>query len=544
MAVSQSANVRRSPLWLAVHCLHWPLRALSPRAGEEGSDALHERPAVKGHHPSVALSSDDNNVDATSIHHQPLAVADRQQVCACNSAAAALGVSVGMPSAVAAALLNRPLLMRDIKREQALLQALCEACYGVTPYVMSANELIGGRAQAGVALEVSRCLRLFKGSTGVVTQVRQLLQALDFDACWAWAHTAEAAWLLAIAHGASHRYMPAGALQPRLALEAVYALPLSSVPALGKDIERLQAMGFSHLGELCRQAETFRAIKKRLLPSSIDYLEALLGSEAQGSLFQTAPAYFEPTLNFDEGVDAEYPITTIEWLQPVVDVLLERLAVFLVKHQCQVQHLQWQLYNIQHERHVLDIHLERMHHDTTLAADITRIHLEQQGLPFEVDRLELHCADLQALQINTQPLWEESAYKNREALARLSARLQSRMGDEAFFKVSCRDAILPEACLQKIAVQESACSQLPEGVASKHRPMWLLEPPEKIHRHNGQLNWQGVLEIISEPERIQTGWWQHACARDYYIARRDDQQLLWLYHDLHQHCWYVHGVFG
>ncbi len=533
------------PLWLAIACLHWPLRALSTKAITVGANDLLDQ--YGNHHQGEVLESKHlhlSNHGQVTEESPPLAVADQQYVCACNSAAEALGVSLGMPSAVAASLLNKPLLVRDGKREAALLDALCEACYSITPYVINASQLMMRGAQAGVVLEVSRCQRLFKGSTGIAKQVRQLLQAFDLEAHWAWAHTAEAAWLLSQAHAAPLSQPPAGAEQAAEALAAIYALPITSAEALADDIERLQAMGFSQLGELCRKGESFRAITKRLSPSSIDYLEALLGGGAQGSLFQAPPAYYQPTLSFCEGLDAEYPIATIEWLQTLIDALLQQLTAFLVRHQYQVQHLQWRLYSIRHDCHKLDIHLERMFADATLAADITRIHLEQQGLPFEVDRLELQCVNLQPLQINSQPLWEEPTHKNREALARLSARLQGRMGDDAFFKVSCADGILPEACMQKIPVQESACSQLPEGVSNKHRPMWLIEPPEKIHMHNGQLNWQGVLEIISEPERIQTGWWQQACARDYYVARRDDQQLLWLYQDLHQQSWYVHGVFG
>lgn len=509
------------PLWLAVYGLHWPLRAL-----------LGAQPASQVKEAA-----------------QPYIVADQQWVCACNAAAQALGVSVGMPSAVAAALVNQPLLKRNHKQEAELQQALCEACYSVTPYVLSANELMGTRGnslavQAGVALEVSSCLRLFNGLEGIVQQVRKRLHALNIDAYWAWAHSAEAAWLLSRQQAVPYTLAPAGALAPKAALAALYALPIEAAAPLEDDIERLLAMGFSTLGELCSTASTWRAIKKRLSITSMDYLEALLGCEAQGALFQARPVYYQQELSFSEGIDAEYPISAIEWLQTLIEALLQRLTVFLVKHQCQVQHLRWRLYNIAHEHHTLDIHLERLFSDATLAADITRIHLEQQGLPFEVDRLELHCQSLQPLQIENHTLWAEPSQQNREALARLNAKLQSRMGDTAFYKVSCCDELLPEACVQKIPVQEQASSHLPQGITQKYRPMWLLEPPEKIHRRNGQFYWHGQLEILSEAERIQTQWWLQAAARDYYIARRDDQQLLWLYHDMHRDDWYVHGVFG
>ncbi|HEY7774625.1 MAG TPA: DNA polymerase Y family protein [Marinagarivorans sp.] len=506
-------------LWLAVHCLHWPLRAL-----------------LTAPKPTTPLA----NIDSSE---QPLAVADQLRICAFNEAAAAQGVTLGMPSAVASALLNTPLLTRDLNCEAALLQQLCEACYAVTPYVIPANQLIEKGAN-GVALEVSRCLSLFNGPKGIAQEVRKHLQTLEIEAHWAWAHTAEGAWLLSYTSNRPTHQPPAGGEQAQEALRQLYALPIADITALGEDRNRLQAMGFNRLGELCSSTNEWRAIKKRLSASSIDYLEAVIGSEAQASLFKARPAYYQQALSFCEGLDAEYPISSLEWLQTLTEALLQRLAEFLMRHQCQVQHLQWRLYNIQHDYQILDVHLERIFSDTVLAADITRIHLEQRGLPFEVDRLELHCPTLQALQINSQPLWAEPKQHNRESLARLAAKLQSRMGDASFFKVSCKDGILPEACTEKISVLQQANSQLPGEITYKHRPLWLVEPPAAVNIKGGQLYWQGLLEIISQAERLQTQWWQKACARDYYIARRDDHQLLWLYQDLHQQRWYIHGVFG
>lgn len=532
-----SRTAPSSPLWLAVYCRHWPLRALT------------------GAIPTSPVRGDDNatlhaaNDAPSTIEDQPHAVMERQLICDCNAPAAALGVSIGMSSAVAATLLNAPLLNRDPKREALLQQALCEACYSVSPYVVSATDLIGARANgitvpAGVALEVSSCLQLFKGIEGIIEHVRQCLSPLAIEAYWAWAHSSEGAWLLSKAEAAPLQLPPGGACQPKAALLKIYALPLSTVAALGADIERLQAIGFNTLGDICSSANTWHAIKKRLAISSITYLEALLGGEAQGSLFHTRPAYFQPALSFSDGLDAEYPINTIEWLHPLTEQLLARLTAFLIKHQCQVQHLHWRLYNIGHDCHSLDVHLERLFSDAALAADITRIHLEQQGLPFEVDRLELHCQNLQPLHTESHALWAEPSQQNREALARLNAKLQSRMGEGAFYKVSCCDGLLPEACMQKINVQQAASSKLPRGIAQKYRPMWLLEPPESIEQRGGELYWHGQLVIISEAERIQTNWWQKAAARDYYLAKRDDQQLLWLYQDLHRSQWYVHGIFG
>ncbi|MDE2146376.1 MAG: DNA polymerase Y family protein, partial [Burkholderiales bacterium] len=38
------------------------------------------------------------------------------------------------------------------------------------------------------------------------------------------------------------------------------------------------------------------------------------------------------------------------------------------------------------------------------------------------------------------------------------------------------------------------------------------------------------LQLVSGPERIETGWWDGEPAlRDYYIAQADDGALVWIY---------------
>jgi protein ImuB len=38
------------------------------------------------------------------------------------------------------------------------------------------------------------------------------------------------------------------------------------------------------------------------------------------------------------------------------------------------------------------------------------------------------------------------------------------------------------------------------------------------------------LQLLSGPERIETGWWDgHAVARDYFIAQAHDGSLVWVW---------------
>jgi protein ImuB len=76
------------------------------------------------------------------------------------------------------------------------------------------------------------------------------------------------------------------------------------------------------------------------------------------------------------------------------------------------------------------------------------------------------------------------------------------------------------------------------------RPSWLLAAPEIMEQRNQRLFWHGYVALLSEPERIIGNWWEAPVARDYYLAKRHDHLHLWIFFNLYDKQWYVHGVFA
>jgi protein ImuB len=56
----------------------------------------------------------------------------------------------------------------------------------------------------------------------------------------------------------------------------------------------------------------------------------------------------------------------------------------------------------------------------------------------------------------------------------------------------------------------------------------------------------GALRLVSEPERIESGWWDGGViARDYYSALDPYGVRLWVFRDRSApHGWFLHGIFG
>ena len=86
---------------------------------------------------------------------------------------------------------------------------------------------------------------------------------------------------------------------------------------------------------------------------------------------------------------------------------------------------------------------------------------------------------------------------------------------------------------------EQRREQLPRAVTEETRPLWLLQKPVAIEPR------EDSLELVSGPERIESGWWdEQDVARDYYMAKNGRGQRLWIFHDHRTRSWFLHGLFG
>ena len=83
-------------------------------------------------------------------------------------------------------------------------------------------------------------------------------------------------------------------------------------------------------------------------------------------------------------------------------------------------------------------------------------------------------------------------------------------------------------------------------MAAGRRPLWLLPAPRPLSVRGGLPRRRGPLRLVSEPERIETGWWDGAgIARDYYTAVDIHGVHLWVFRErAAPHDWFLHGVFG
>lgn len=496
-------------LWLALRPLQLPLQALVPAPWEDA-----------------------------------LCVMEKQRVICVSTAAAQAGVTPGMDSARARLLCDCQIFLREPQQEQLLLEQLAERLYAFTPYIEIHRST--HKPEAGLLLEISRCLKLF---SGVVPLCEKIFAALaDLEFAYGLAHSAPAAWVLSYQE---HRI--SGKENRELFLQRLDAVAIERLHDFPEAVEALQKTGFATLGDIRRQihSQSLSSIQKRLGNEFAAYLSDLLGADEgckQATLFAAPLPLYSPKEFFFDTLQLEYPVEQIDLLHQPLEILLQNLAAYMRQRQLSCQEIEWRLFDIHQNAHAITIRCDKNQTQWQLLHQLTLINLEHQVLPFAVDTVELICRQLQKHQHRNHTLNFHGAGPQSDPdqqLALLEAKLHARLGAQALFKISYEDSHIPERSQRRIGAHSKAEQTLPPCLQHNPRPSWLFETPLPIEsRPEHALRWRGLLQLLTTPERIQGHWWDAPCARDYYMAQREDGLRLWIYRDLALDQWFVQGVFA
>ncbi|MFU8763461.1 MAG: Y-family DNA polymerase [Haliea sp.] len=451
---------------------------------------------------------------------RPIVVLARQRVLRTNDRAASLGIQEGMAAATVRALAgdeSLQLLSRDQDAEQRCLQQLCCWAYGITPTLHPWREDC-------LQLEIGGCLALFRSLEALLQAVYCGIQLRGYRLEAGLAPTPKAAWLLSFAaegqigNGESW-------------LERLKPLPLTLLDDFPKEIAALQRAGLQRLGDVLALPEA--ALGRRCGKAFIHWLRQMLGHETD-----LQPDY-QPPERFSDQHWFGYEVKTTTELLPAVQQLLQTLCGFLRQTQLQTEEIQWQLVAIDRQVQHLQVRSSSRHSDWKNWYQLTQLQLDRLQLRTGIEGLGLECRQLLAGRSTSMDLF--NPHNQREPMQALLDRLRSRLGLQAILTVGCRDEHLPELALH---VSSESTAGIAAGQSCSRRPFWLLPEPQPVRQDQGQLHWQGPLQLMTGPERIEDNWWQEPASRDYYIARCPRGQYYWLFHDRLRRQWYIHGLFA
>jgi protein ImuB len=498
-----------------------PLRALSPSSVPAGRAARRLWLSLYfSELPLAALAGEADRPRAILGQDRR-----RSRVQFCNPAARHHGVRPGLPVNAALALApDLELLPRDLQREQRLLSHLAILAIQFTPCVSFAGD-------ATLLLEIGGSLRLFGPAEELRAQVLQVLDEQGHQCLSAIAPTARAAqWL---AHARSDVVI----LDRTHLAGLLGGLRVASLSWPAARCRRLQEMGIDTLADCVR------------LPR--DGLARRFGTELLRELDQAYGRYpealdwYRPAQHFEERIELDQESRNTDQLIAVLEVLVERLAGQLRTRQCSVRRVWLCCAHRDQPDTRIRIGLLQATAEPSRLCELGRVQLAATRLPAVVQAVSLQAAFDTSLEPQSAGLLDSHAATAEDALAFVE-RLRARLGAEAVHGLQVCAEHRPERAWGVVRDPAiTADNELPDARTTGQRPLWMLPVPLKLREVQGRPVFKGGLELSGYPERIETGWWDGGdIRRDYYVASNAYGMRLWVYRDLRETCWYLHGLFG
>lgn len=440
-------------------------------------------------------------------------------VVAVNAMAESAGVVPGMSLAAAWSLLpDLAVQDRDAAREAVWLRRLAWWAHRFTSQVA-----LDG---AGLLLEVRGSLRLFGGGRALLRRVRQGLDELGVKASLAMAPTPRAArWLSRVHDG--------------VLLGSSEALPgkLGCLPLAATDLplalqQRLQRMGVQRVADALRLPRD--AFARRFGKSSLAMLDQALGRQPDLRTSLSLPARFRSQL------DLVYEISDAPVLLHPAMHLLEELATYLHVTQQGVRGLRFTLLLRDRSEQSFTVGFARRLRSLARMRALLEQQLENLRLEQPVRSISLEALSLESFAgeaASLFPNWQRQ--QQRQALVEL---LRARLGHDAVQGLSSRADHRPELAWHFV---EPGGADVDLAPSLPRRPAWLLPEPERLVLRAGSPCYQGALELLAGPERIESGWWDGTdVQRDYFRARTRAGSLLWIFRDRRDRQWWLQGFFA
>jgi protein ImuB len=451
---------------------------------------------------------------------EPFAVEERHCVFACDRKAFARGVRAGM--AVTAALALAPRL-RVAPRDPA---TETEALLGVAGWAAQFTPGVALEFPDGVLLEISGSLKLFGGLESLLERLRLELREMGWSSVFAGAPTPRAAFWLAWV--GKQKF-----IGERAELEPVLAeLPVGVLRCNDETLGAFEAIGVRTLGEL--RALPREGVARRFGQGPLNELDRALGRFPDPRNFFVLP----PRVGAALSPPAE--VTQAEALLFAARRLIVQLSGFLAARSGGVQRFVLRLGHRDRAATEIAIGLVAPSRDAGHFTLLLRERLSNLALVEPVRSIALEAEDVVPLPGRNLGLALEQG-KPPGQWEHLVERLRARLGTDAVYGLALRAEHRPERAVAS-AEPETQQLQLDFG----ERPFWLLERPRPLAEVGAAPHYEGPLELLAGPERIESGWWDgDDVARDYFVARTQNESLVWIYRERRgKGGWYLHGVFA
>jgi len=429
----------------------------------------------------------------------------------------------------------------DESRRTEATSGLATWCLQFTPRVAVIEPLSESPA---VVIEVEASVRLFGGKRKLVQRVRDECGDLGVRQL-SWAPTSLAA--VAIARSGISN----GFAKP---LEQVLdALPLDTLTSVAAHHATLARLGCKTLGQV-------RALPRGGMSRRFD--AELLGALDQAyGLRPEAHAWIELPDSFHQKLELMARVELAAAMLFGARRLLLLMSGWLAARHCGVTAftLRW-CHDAMRAKSAGDggEMTVRTAQPTRDIEHLTRLlaeHLAKVQLLAPVGDLELLAVDVQKLEDKALTLFPEPQQAG-ESLALVLERIAARLGpDKVLRPVVTEDHRVEWMCHWQPAPEPRARKL--NRVVDIPQPTFVLPEPLRLATRGERPLYQGILQLLAGPHRIEGGWWDRVTeagaqstrnvARDYWVALSEHAGVLWVFQTRladDETAWFLHGTFA
>jgi protein ImuB len=437
-------------------------------------------------------------------------------VVAANSAAAEAGIAAGAKLSTAMALAaSLQVFERAPSREIECLESLAA-------WAETLTSLVSVETPDSLLLEVGGSLKLFGSLAAIKTALREEIarRYRDFRFCAAPTATA-ALWLARAAAADVVEWQPlAGRLR---------SLPLA-VTRWPADVQALlHELGLRTVGDCVRLPRD--GFARRVGRSYLLELDRAFGRAPDLRLGLETPQAFRSVVDLgEESVDNAI-------FMEAVEQLLDELCAELKTRQAEIGGFELAFVPLHRSPTVESFDLREPTFDRERLLELVEDRLERCRLPVPAVAIRMTSGVFRPAVYKDADLFETKPLE--ESTRALLERLQERFGASAVYGLRTVAEHRPEKAWAKCREEDRRARREAQWTAREARPLWLLQQPVAIEARADSL------KLISGPERIESGWWdEQDVGRDYYTARNERGQKLWVFRDHRTRAWFLHGLFG
>lgn len=475
-------------------------------------------------------------------------------VVTCTPEAERAGVRPGLPLAEARALLagipHARYERHDPQADREALRELAARCQCFSPYV----GIEQAEAPESLLLDLDGVAHLFGDEPGLAAQLVKAFKRKGYRVRVAVADTIGAAW--AVAH-----FDPASGLRPVVVPpgesgHALGSLPVKALRLPGTVLDQLHTLGLDQIGQVL-------ALPRAGLPSRFGpvLLERL--DQATGRLGETFVPH-RPAEPVEAEWPLEHPTADRRVLEGVCRELLGRIVAKLSARREGVLRL-WCCLETVKPCEPVNVSVELIEPRACLRdlRELLRLRLDRITLSAEVCRVHLLVTQTAGIPCHQRELFDIGQERQRRReLARLLDRLSSRLGAQAVLRpricpdhqpeyaVRFRPVVWADKPDQKKRSAQRVCRMalpLSRPVRLQPRPVAVEVMAVIPDGPPVRFTWKGRSYAVERwwgPERIATGWWRiRDVQRDYYRVETEEGRRFWLFREVREEDWFLHGTF-